>query len=50
MNLPAGLAVDRTTGVIGGTPTTWGFRTATVTVTDAGGKRASVSFTLNVYF
>lgn len=49
-NLPAGLTVNPATGTVTGTPTTWGFRTSTVTVTDAAGRTASVSFTWSVYF
>ncbi|MFD3677819.1 putative Ig domain-containing protein [Streptomyces sp. NPDC058613] len=49
-NLPAGLTVNAATGIVTGTPTTWGFRTSTLTVTDSAGRTASVSFTWNVYF
>lgn len=48
--LPAGLTVSPGTGVISGTPTTWGFRDATLTVTDAAGKKASVTVTFTVWF
>ncbi|MFD6431810.1 putative Ig domain-containing protein [Streptomyces venezuelae] len=48
-NLPAGLTVDSTTGLISGTPTSWGFRNATLTVTDAAGKKASVAVTFTVW-
>ncbi|MFF4343027.1 putative Ig domain-containing protein [Kitasatospora sp. NPDC001540] len=48
-NLPAGLTINRTTGTITGTPTTWGFRTATLTVTDAAGKTSSVSVDFTVW-
>lgn len=46
--LPAGLAVNSTTGLISGAPTTWGFRSAVLTVTDAGGRtsRVTVAFTV----
>ncbi|MET9361694.1 putative Ig domain-containing protein [Streptomyces sp. NPDC006632] len=49
-NLPAGLTVGAATGVISGTPTTWGSRSATLTVTDAAGKKASVTVTFTVWF
>ncbi|CAM5314550.1 hypothetical protein SAVIM338S_00655 [Streptomyces avidinii] len=48
--LPAGLSVNAATGVITGTPTSWGFGGSTLTVTDAAGKSSSVSVTWNVYF
>ncbi|MFF3212844.1 putative Ig domain-containing protein [Streptomyces sp. NPDC002886] len=48
--LPAGLSVNAATGVITGSPTTWGFGGSTLTVTDAAGKSSSVSVTWNVYF
>ncbi|MFJ4714289.1 putative Ig domain-containing protein [Streptomyces sp. NPDC088785] len=47
--LPAGLTLGASTGVISGTPTTWGFRNATLTVTDASGKKASVTVTFTVW-
>ncbi|GAA1374404.1 putative Ig domain-containing protein [Streptomyces beijiangensis] len=47
--LPAGLSVNRTTGVIAGTPTTWGLANSRVTVTDGAGKSASVSITWSVF-
>ncbi|MEV7405171.1 putative Ig domain-containing protein [Streptomyces sp. NPDC091267] len=49
-NLPAGLSVDSATGAVTGTPTTWGFRTSTFTVTDSAGKASSVSLTWSIYF
>ncbi|MCP3754790.1 putative Ig domain-containing protein [Streptomyces sp. TBY4] len=48
--LPAGLSINAATGVITGSPTTWGFGSSTLTVTDAAGKSSSVSVTWNVYF
>ncbi|MEU5950710.1 putative Ig domain-containing protein [Streptomyces sp. NPDC047525] len=48
-NLPAGLAVHPTTGLISGTPTSWGFRNATMTVTDATGRKASVAVTFTIW-
>ncbi|MFD3579310.1 putative Ig domain-containing protein [Streptomyces sp. NPDC058644] len=48
-NLPAGLTVHPTTGLISGTPTSWGFRNATLTVTDATGKKASVAVTFTIW-
>ncbi|WP_432254164.1 M4 family metallopeptidase [Streptomyces sp. HNM1019] len=42
--LPAGLAVDSTTGLISGTPTTVGPSAVTVTVTDSAGKTGTASF------
>ncbi|MFI5865512.1 putative Ig domain-containing protein [Streptomyces sp. NPDC051546] len=48
--LPAGLSINAATGVITGSPTTWGFGGSTLTVTDAAGKSSSVSVTWNVYF
>ncbi|WP_329113145.1 putative Ig domain-containing protein [Streptomyces sp. NBC_01465] len=47
--LPAGLTVDRATGVIAGKPTTWGLANSRVTVTDSAGKNASVSITWSVF-
>ncbi|MCX5384473.1 putative Ig domain-containing protein [Streptomyces sp. NBC_00083] len=49
-NLPAGLTVGAATGVISGTPTAWGSRSAALTVTDAAGKKASVTVTFTVWF
>ncbi|MFD4748740.1 putative Ig domain-containing protein [Streptomyces rubiginosohelvolus] len=49
-NLPGGLTIDPATGTIAGTPTTWGFRTGTVTVTDSTGRSSSAGITWNVYF
>ncbi|SHN20941.1 putative Ig domain-containing protein [Cryptosporangium aurantiacum] len=43
-NLPAGLSIDATTGVITGTPTTVGTKTVTLTVTDTFAKTASTTF------
>ncbi|WP_328296763.1 putative Ig domain-containing protein [Streptomyces sp. NBC_00435] len=48
--LPTGLSVNAATGVITGSPTSWGFGGSTLTVTDAAGKSSSVSVTWNVYF
>ncbi len=48
--LPAGLSINAATGVITGSPTTWGFGGSTLTVTDAAGKSSSVNVTWNVYF
>ncbi|MFF2096894.1 putative Ig domain-containing protein [Streptomyces sp. NPDC058202] len=47
--LPAGLTLNRTTGVISGTPTTWGLANSRVTVTDSAGKSASVSISWSVF-
>ncbi len=49
-NLPTGLSVGAADGVVSGTPTTWGSRTATLTVTDATGKKASVTVSFTVWF
>ncbi|MFD4240439.1 putative Ig domain-containing protein [Streptomyces sp. NPDC058525] len=49
VNLPAGLTINATTGVISGTPSGWGFRNATLTVTDASAKKASVTVTFTVW-
>ncbi|WP_432080926.1 putative Ig domain-containing protein [Streptomyces sp. WAC 04229] len=48
--LPAGLTIAPDTGVISGTPTGWGFRNATLKVTDATGKQSSVTVTFTVWF
>ncbi|MGW5731446.1 MULTISPECIES: putative Ig domain-containing protein [Streptomyces] len=48
-NLPAGLTVNSSTGVIAGTPTSWGFRNATLSVTDATGKKTSVTVTFTIW-
>ncbi|MGW6710570.1 putative Ig domain-containing protein, partial [Streptomyces sp. NPDC054956] len=48
--LPAGLSLDAATGVVTGSPTTWGFVGSTLTVTDAAGRSSSVGVTGNVYF
>ncbi|MHB1700421.1 MAG: beta strand repeat-containing protein [Acidobacteriaceae bacterium] len=52
--LPAGMSINATTGVIGGTPTIAGSSTATVTATDSGGlgttqqtATATLSITIN---
>lgn len=42
--LPNGLSINRSTGVVSGTPTTWQNSHVTVTVTDANGATARVSF------
>jgi hypothetical protein len=47
--LPAGLVVDRATGVIAGTPTKWGLASSRVTVTDGSGKSASISISWSVF-
>ncbi|WP_018657403.1 putative Ig domain-containing protein [Actinomadura flavalba] len=47
--LPAGLSIDRATGVISGTPARWGLSTSTVTVTDRSSRTASVTFTWSVW-
>ncbi|MFI5496599.1 putative Ig domain-containing protein [Actinoplanes sp. NPDC051859] len=46
--LPAGLSLNSTSGVISGTPTTLASHTATVTVTDAGLRTHTASFSWNV--
>jgi hypothetical protein len=46
--LPTGLAIDPTTGVIGGTPTAVGTFDATVTVTDDTGATGAAKFTWSV--
>ncbi|MFF1717408.1 putative Ig domain-containing protein [Streptomyces sp. NPDC058268] len=48
-NLPAGLTVNPATGVIAGTPTIWGFSNATLTVTDATGKKTSLTVTFTIW-
>ncbi|KOX21568.1 MULTISPECIES: putative Ig domain-containing protein [unclassified Streptomyces] len=47
--LPAGLGIDAASGVVSGTPTAWGFRNVTLTVTDATGKKASATVTFTVW-
>lgn len=42
--LPAGLSINTSTGAITGTPTTAGNNSVTVTATDSGGTKGSVSF------
>ncbi|MGW4322662.1 protease pro-enzyme activation domain-containing protein [Streptomyces sp. NPDC004684] len=42
--LPKGLAINSSTGVISGTPSAWGNYNTQLTVTDANGKSATVSF------
>lgn len=48
--LPAGLSVDRATGVVSGTPTTWGMTNSRVAVTDSAGRSASVAISWSVFF
>ncbi|MEV7725067.1 putative Ig domain-containing protein [Streptomyces sp. NPDC087917] len=48
-NLPAGLGVNASTGVVSGSATGWGFRNATLTVTDAAGRKSSVTVTFTVW-
>ncbi|MER7764847.1 putative Ig domain-containing protein [Streptomyces sp. NPDC097619] len=47
--LPAGLSVHPSTGLVSGTPSAWGFRNATLTVTDAAGRKASVTVTFTIW-
>ncbi|MEU8870934.1 proprotein convertase P-domain-containing protein, partial [Streptomyces javensis] len=46
--LPAGLAINSSSGLISGTPTTEGSSSVTVTVTDSAGKTGTASFTWTV--
>jgi hypothetical protein len=46
--LPAGLALNSSSGAIGGTPTATGASTFTVTVTDAAGLTASAQFSITI--
>jgi hypothetical protein len=46
--LPAGLAINRSTGAISGTPTTAGRSSVTVTATDASGPSGHASFTWTI--
>lgn len=48
--LPAGLTINTATGTITGTPTTWGMRNTTLTVTDAAGRTSSVTVTFTVWY
>ncbi|MFC7304662.1 putative Ig domain-containing protein [Streptomyces monticola] len=47
--LPAGLSLDKATGRISGTPTTWGTKNSRITVTDGTGKSASTDVTWFVF-
>lgn len=47
--LPQGLDINRTSGVVSGTPTGWGLSNSRVTVTDSAGKTISTTFTWNVF-
>ena len=46
--LPAGLSINRTTGLISGTPTTTGTSNVTVTATDSTGPSGSAQFTWTI--
>ncbi|WP_327167629.1 putative Ig domain-containing protein [Streptomyces subrutilus] len=48
--LPAGLSIDRASGLVSGTPTTWGSRGSRITVTDGAGTTASADVTWFVFF
>jgi hypothetical protein len=48
-NLPAGLSIDATSGLISGTPTTAENKTVTIQLTDARGNTVAKSLTLDIY-
>ncbi|MER5888984.1 putative Ig domain-containing protein [Streptomyces sp. NPDC001941] len=47
--LPAGLSVDKASGMVSGTPRAWGISNSRITVTDGAGKSATVAVSWFVY-